>query len=81
MYQQPAPQPAPALAPQPAAPAASMDSLLAEAAAVLNGEPTNPVAQSAPAPQPAPAMHEAPQPTTNDAVLQSSVDNLLAQLG
>ena len=81
VYQQPAPQPDPAPAPQPAAPAASMDSLLAEAAAVLNGEPTNPVAQSAPAPQPAPAMHEAPQPTTNDAVLQGSVDNLLAQLG
>lgn len=81
VYQQPASQPASAPAPQPAAPATSMDSLLAEAAAVLNGEPTNPVAQPAPAPQSAPAMHEAPQPTTNDAVLQSSVDNLLAQLG
>ena len=95
VYQQPAPQPAPAPAPQPTAPATSMDSLLAEAAAVLNGEPVNPmaqpapstpdtlqpVAQPAPAPQSAPAMHEAPQPTTNDAVLQSSVDNLLAQLG
>ena len=132
VYQQPAPapmqQPAPAPMAQPApmqqpAPSASMDNLLAEAAAVLNGEPVNPmaqpvpmqqpapapmaqpvpmqqpapapmaqpapsapdtlqpVAQPAPAPQSAPAMHEAPQPTTNDAVLQSSVDNLLAQLG
>ena len=91
VYQQPAPQPAPAPAPapQPAAPATSMDSLLAEAAAVLNGEPTNPVAQPAPsAPetlqpvaQPVSVVPEAPQPTASDAVLQNSVDNLLAQLG